>query len=170
MPALNEIDRLVDEYRSRGVFLDTNILVLLVTGSLWPDGLEGLGHTSSYGAKDYALLLRFCSLFRRIVTSPYVLAEASNILPTEEERERLKLACIDRWFEIVSSSHRASNRSEFSYLGLADASIIEDVCGEQLVVTDDKKLAVALLCNEGGVVPFKLLRDMRDEVAALGMA
>jgi hypothetical protein len=155
--AIGEIDRLFLEYRQRGVFLDANLIVLLVVGIVSPAHVSSHSRTSRYGRDDFEILFRFAQGFQRIATLPNVLTEASNLLKSEAERVTLR-GLIDRWDETLVASREAAALPEYEYLGLSDAAILKIVSGKYLLLTDDGPLANAARTLSTAVIHFDLLR------------
>ncbi len=62
-----------------GLPVDTNLLVLFVVGAVNRERIESFERTSSYTKEDYKLLLQFLANFKKLHTSPHVLAEVSNL-------------------------------------------------------------------------------------------
>ena len=62
-----------------GLLVDTNLLVLLVVGSVNRDRIETFKRTSKYTKADYDLLTRVLGAFQKIYTVAHVLAEVSNL-------------------------------------------------------------------------------------------
>ena len=60
---------------SKGLLVDTNLLVLLVIGALNPDQISDHKLTSKYSAVDYRLLKSFVDRFKLVVTTPNILTE-----------------------------------------------------------------------------------------------
>lgn len=149
-----ELLQLISRYRSTGILLDTNLLLLYLIGLLDPDRIERFKRTEKFSYEDYQILRRIMRPFKIIRTLPHVLAEVnslsgqlhSNILASF--REKFK-AQIELFEEESPTSINASQRREFRYLGLTDAAIILESIGKWLVLTDDLPLYVAL--NKAGV-------------------
>jgi hypothetical protein len=150
----HELLQLISRYRSAGIFLDTNLLLLYLIGKFDPDRIERFKRTEKFSYEDFQILLRIMRPFKIIRTLPHVLAEVnslsgqlhSNILASF--REKFK-AQIELFQEASPTSINASQRPEFRYLGLTDAAIILESIGKWLVLTDDLPLYVAL--NKAGV-------------------
>jgi hypothetical protein len=158
---LGEIESTVNEYHGRGLFLDASLTVLLVVGAVSPARVARHKRTSTYTSADFHLLVEFCTFFARLVTLPNILTEASDLLRNQEEQLMLKTLCIDIWEEATIESRLAAAAHEYSYLGLADAAILQRIAGSFLVLTDDGPLVAAIQANAGGVLHFDWLRQLR---------
>ena len=64
---------------SNPLFVDTNLLLVLVVGLLDPEQVEKFKRTRSYTREDYSLLSDFVSGYDGLLTTPNVLTEVSNL-------------------------------------------------------------------------------------------
>ncbi len=74
------VRRLLLQYKSSGLLIDTNILLLFFVGSfdkLWIERFKGT--RDRYSVEDFDLFVRFLKRFDRIVTTPHILSEVSNL-------------------------------------------------------------------------------------------
>lgn len=149
-----DLKQLLSRYRSIGILLDTNLLLLYLIGLFDPDRIERFKRTEKFSYEDFQILSRIMRPFNIIRTLPHVLAEVnslsgqlhSNMLASFRE---IFKGQIELFEEASLASINASQRPEFSYLGLTDAAIILESIGKWLVLTDDLPLYVAL--NKAGV-------------------
>ena len=128
----------------RGYFVDANLLVLLVVGSVGQDLIAKHGRLKEYTAEDYETLLDLLSQTRQsqIYVTPNTLTEASNLLSQHGEPERSLIlerlqVLIEDSSEIVVKSIQASSNSAFVRLGLTDAALLEAISEEIPLVTVD---------------------------------
>lgn len=150
----NDLKQLIGRYRSTGILLDTNLLLLYLIGLFDPDRIERFKRTEKFSYEDFQILSRIMRPFKIIWTLPHVLAEVnslsgqlhSNILASFRENFKSQIELFE---EASPTSINASQRPEFRYLGLTDAAIILESIGKCLVLTDDLPLYVAL--NKAGV-------------------
>lgn len=161
-----DISAVVDSYLPRGLFLDANLIVLLVVGAISRHLVARHKRTNAYTARDFDLLVEFAGQFQRRVTTVNVLTEASNLLSSRDEQVMLKGLCIERWDELSITGLEAAGRSEYPYLGLADAATIQGIAGSYLVLTADQPLVVALQALSKPVLWFEWLRA----IAGIGRA
>ena len=152
-----QIELAVTLYRDRGLFLDTNLILLLVVGARDPRAVARHRRTSDYTADDVEILRRFCGLFARLVTLPHVLTEASDLLHSGEEQAVLRSLGIEVWEEQSIASREAAAAPEYAYVGLADAAILERIVGSYFVLTADDKLARAIWARSGHALHFTQL-------------
>ena len=161
-PLLSE---LVQRYRTTGVLVDTNILLLLFVGSVESRLIERFKRTMARGFKvsDYELLMNFLKLFEsRVVTTPHILTEVSNLagqLGSQKQRFFSHFAKgISRLIEYYEPSENLAQAESFVKFGLTDTAIIDLVKGQFLVLTDDFRLYNYLGKQGVDVINFNHLR------------
>jgi hypothetical protein len=159
------VDLLLETYVSKGLLVDANLLLLDVVGSFDVNliGDSRFKKLAKYTLEDYKLLGRLKRHFRRVVTTPHVLTEVSNL--TCDLPERTKIACLMSYPETFREVEELSfqslllfERSEFRFLGLTDAGLAQ-VCKEFLIVSDDARMCAKL--NDAGLeaLNFNYLRS-----------
>ena len=80
--------KLVNRYATKGVLVDTNILLLYFVGTVNRDRIERFKRTKTFTTNDYDVLVRLLSIFQKIVTTPNILTEVSNFINQLGEPER----------------------------------------------------------------------------------
>ena len=135
-----------------GYFVDANLLVLLVVGSVGRDLIAKHGRLEEYTTEDYEALLYLLSQTRQsqIYVTPNTLTEASNLLAQHGEPERSLIlerlqVLIEDSREIVVASSQASRNNTFVRLGLTDAALLEAISAETPLLTVDLDLYLAAL-------------------------
>ena len=147
-----------------GVYIDTNLLVLLIAGLTDPSIISKHRRTQQFTSEDYELLLGIVERARQVFVTPHTLTEASNLLTQhgEPERSNLLLALrglIERSEETVISSRDASNHDRFLRLGLTDAALLKTISKETPLVTVDLELcSAALAAGEEVALNFNHMR------------
>ena len=141
--------------RPTGVYIDTNLLVLLVVGITDRALITKHKRLKSFTVEDYDLLAKMVGRTKVFVT-PNTLTEASNLLGQHREPERSQLftmlqLLIERGFEetVIDSVDAARNR-RFQKLGLTDAALLEVVSPETPLLTVDFDLYIAASENGDG--------------------
>ena len=134
--------------RPSRIFIDTNLLVLLIVGETGTELIAKHRRLRAFQAEDYERLARLVNAMDHVLVTPNTLTEASNLLAQHGEPERSRFfavlrALIEESEEIVVSSEDASRNREFSRLGLADAALLEVVTNSTPVVTTDLDLYLA---------------------------
>lgn len=148
--------------RRLGYFVDANLLVLVVVGSVDTGIISRHRRLEGYSVADYEML-RTALLSRsgRVYVTPNTLTKASNLLGQHAEPERSVLMAGLRYLineseEIVITSAQASANPKFDRLGLTDAALLEAVSEETPLITVDLSLYLAALENgENAAVDFR---------------
>lgn len=144
---MNEhVFRLMLQYRSRGVLVDTNILLLFFVGSFDRLLIAKFKRTGNrFSIDDFDLLNNLLARFDRVVTTPNILSEVNGLSNQIGEPTRTryfsefarKIPLLD---EQYVASAQAAQVEAFSKLGLTDSGILHVVRGHYLVLTDDLTL------------------------------
>ena len=157
--------RLVERYCSRGVLVDTNILLLYFVGSYQPDLIPRFKRTDQFTVEDYYLLKSLLARFKSVFTVPNILTEVNSLSgqmpqPTKEQYFGQFAKQIELLDERYLASAAVSQVEEFPKLGLTDSVIMELARDKYLVLTDDSKL-YRYLANDGiDVMSFNHIRDL----------
>ena len=135
-----------------GYFIDTNLLVLLVVGSVGRELIEKHRRLREYSAEDYEILIKLLGRVERVYVTPNTLTETSNLLAQHRDPERSRFFDRVRYIiheskEVVVASTQASSNSAFNRLGLTDTALLEAVTPETPLVTDDLKLYLAAIAS-----------------------
>jgi rRNA-processing protein FCF1 len=158
------VESLIRKYRQKGLLIDANLLLGFLIGSLHPRHLTDCRATTKFfGPADFTLLERFLGQFKRVVTTPHVLTEVSNLagrLPSSLHTEFRLLfrAVIERLEEQLKPSRIVSAEIDFLRFGLTDTAISMVAAGQYLVLTDDVALAGLLAKRKIDVVNFNRIR------------
>ena len=131
-----------------GVFVDSNLLVLLVVGSVGRDLIAKHRRLREYTADDYDILDKLLRPVDQVFVTPNTLTEASNLLGLHADPERSRFFDMLRFFiqrseEVVVTSVEASSNDEFRRLGLTDAALLEVITAEAPLLTVDLDLYLA---------------------------
>lgn len=135
------------KYSKKGLFIDTNILLLFFVGTIGKNYITTFKRTEKFVIEDYDLLLGFIDNFSKIITTPYVLTEVNSLanqLP-EHLKEKFYEVCYkfleSKLIEVYEPSIEISKNKMFYKFGLTDTSI-EIVCKNKfLILTDDFRLS-----------------------------
>ena len=136
-----------------GVYLDANLLVLLVAGLTGQAVIARHRRLQGYTVEDYGVLFGLVEQAGQVFVTPNTLTEASNLLAQHGEPERSELlrtlrSLVDKSPETVVASKNAAGRHMFVALGLTDAVLLEAVSSQRPLLTVDLDLYGAAL--EGG--------------------
>ena len=153
------------EPRSRsGLFIDANLLVLLIVGSVGRDLIAKHRRLQAYSDEDFDILIDVIDPVGRVFVTPNTLTEASNLLAQHGDPERSHFFDRLRFIikesrEIVVASVDAANNKAFGRLGLTDAALLEVVTKETPLITVDAGLYLAALeKDQDAAVNFTHLR------------
>ena len=155
---------LIRKYRHKGVLIDANLLIGYLVGRIHPRHLATCRATTKFfGEEDFPLLDRFLAHFERIITTPHVLTEVSNLagrlpMSLHAEFRYLFRALIGKISEQFTPSKEVSQHDDFIRFGLTDAAIAAIAPSRYLVLTDDVALAGLLAKRKVDVVNFNHLR------------
>ena len=158
------MERLIQKYRQKGVLIDANLFLGFLIGRLHPRYLTDCRATTKYfGPADFPLLEHFLGQFKKIVTTPHVLTEISNLagrLPSSLHKEFRLLfrSVIDQLSEQSTPSKSICAHDDFLRFGLTDTAISLLGTGQFLVLTDDVSLAGLLAKRRIDVVNFNHIR------------
>ena len=149
-----------------GLFIDANLLVLLVVGSVGRDLIAKHRRLREYTAEDYEILVDVLGPVDRVLVTPNTLTETSNLLAQHADPERSRFfdrlrVFIQETEEVVIASIQASSHSAFGRLGLTDAALLQVATKETPLVTVDLDLYLAVLeKGEDAAVNFTHLRGL----------
>jgi hypothetical protein len=124
------LDELVLRYKNSGALVDTNILLLFFVGKHDASQIGKFKRTKVFTAEDFYNVLRIFGFFARIVTTPNILTEVSNLSghfgePVRSEYFRSVAQSLEILEEKYIPSLDACADSYFVKCGLTDAVIAE---------------------------------------------
>lgn len=136
--------------RPTGFFIDANLFVLLVVGSVGMEMIAKHRRLREYSEEDYKTLVRLLDRVDRVFVTPNTLTETSNLLAQHGDPERSRFFQMLRFViheseEVVVASSVASSNSEFGRLGLTDVALLEVATEETPLLTVDLDLYRAAL-------------------------
>ncbi|MFL9479680.1 PIN domain-containing protein [Acinetobacter baumannii] len=158
---------LIKKYRSKGLLLDTNLFVLLVIGLIKRKEVEENKRTSAYTCEDFDILLEFIGKFQKIVVTPHILAETSNL--TDVFNKQLKAAPFlilkklledGQFTEEIMPSLEIIQTAGFIQYGLTDSGLVELAIGKYLILTDDLKVANYAYEKSADIINFNHIREL----------
>ncbi len=149
-----------------GYFVDTNLLLLLVVGTVGRDLIAKHRRLSGYTVEDYEVLVGLVDSVGPVYVTANTLTETSNLLAQHADPERSLLFdglrhFIEETEEVMVTSIQAAGNRAFARLGLTDAVLLEVVTTERPLVTVDAALYVeAMKQTENAAVNFLHLRNL----------
>jgi len=165
-------DRLFQRHAGKSILLDSNLLLVFLTGYFDEQLLGRFKRVSAYSIQDYRILVRLLRSFRVLMTTPHVLTEVGNLanhLPEDVRKEwnrsfgALLLAqdrfpyFLERWVP----AGQLAVMTEFAAFGIADASL-RLLASEALVVTEDFRLSGVLRQQGLPVLNFQDIRKLAE--------
>ena len=139
--------------RAKRIFLDTGLLMLFVVGATDRKLIAKHRRLREFQEKDYDILIDKIGHVDKILVTPNTLTEVSNLLDQHGEPERSRIfetlrVFIEEQEEIVVASRAASQRKEFTRLGLTDTGLLEVISNSNPLLTVDLALYVAAITKE----------------------
>lgn len=157
---------LIRKYKSLGLLLDTNLFVLLIIGMINKKEVSKNKRTSAYTEEDFDLLSNFISGFSKIVVTPHILAETSNLVDVfNKDLKSAPFVIIKRLLEqgvfdeINMPSIEVTNSPGFFLYGLTDSGLVELASNRYLILTDDLKVANYAYTRSADIINFNHIRD-----------
>jgi rRNA-processing protein FCF1 len=154
---------LLNRYQSKGVLIDTNLLLVYFVGMFDPERIPRFKRTMAFTIEDFYLLANVFTFFSKVVTTPNILTEVnslSNQLPDNlkssyyPEFAKQLVNLEEHYMESVGVAFLP----HFNKFGLTDAGIVELVREKYLVLTDDLKLVGYLQNANIDVINFNNIR------------
>lgn len=134
--------------RQTGFYIDANLLVLLVVGSVGKYLISKHRRPRRFSHDDYDTLTGMIAKVVQVFVTPNTLTETSNLLAQHKDPERslffrrLRFV-IEESEEVVVASKTASRNESFLRLGLTDAALLEAITEERPLITVDLDLYLA---------------------------
>lgn len=160
---MNHITELIVRYRNSGILIDTNILLCYLVGLVDPKRIPLFKRTAQFVVEDFALLSTLLGYFKRIVTTPNILAEVNSLSQQLKEPDHTKLFdMFSKQIQVLDEhyveSRIVAEREEFTRLGLTDSGIVDLSPTKYLVLTDDFRLSNYLSKKGVDVINFNHIR------------
>lgn len=152
---------MITRFASKGVFLDSNLVLLLLIGSVDRTLVGKHKRLEKYTTNDFDLLKAIISPVKRLFTTPHIATEVSNLAGNLSSDERF-LKVLRSFLQHSSESHctaaRIVTEKRWERLGLTDTALCL-LARRRLVVTDDLGLALSLEKGGENVINFNQLRS-----------
>jgi hypothetical protein len=164
-------EQLFERHAGKSVLLDSNLLLVLLSGLLGPHLFKRFKRISDYTINDYELLVRLLGHFTVLLTTPHVLTEVSNLANSLNETYKRDW-CMNLATLIASEQEAVGIREkwipatelarmpEFVAFGITDAALTR-LSSEALVITEDYRLSGMLNGQGTHVLNFGDLRKMQ---------
>jgi hypothetical protein len=144
----------------QSLIIDTNILVLLIVGTLERDLIRTHRRTRSFAPQDYDLLQLTMGRYGRLLTTHGVLTEASNLMGNDFHQEiaGTLIAVCSPLVEVIHPKETVFAQEGFARLGFADSSILGALDEDTVVLTDDVDLYTQVMYLGWEALNFNHLR------------
>ena len=144
--------------------VDSNLLVLLLVGSVNKRRIFDFKRTQNFTIEDFDTLLRLIDWFGKLITTPYVLSQVSDLtdLPGRDLKtiRGLFSTLVDQIDESYDPGKSLVAHPLFSRLGLTDAAIATVCSRGILVLTADLDLQLALQMQGADALNFNHIRPL----------
>ena len=122
--------------------LDTNLVVLRLVGEIAPELLGQHRRVRSFGIEDITVLEELCRSYDRLIVTPHVLAETSNLVGSGTQQVAPgAAAALSRYASEVEERHVSAQvliEGRFAErFGFADASLIALAQAGVTILTED---------------------------------
>ena len=130
-------------------FIDTNLLVLLLVGSVDRNLIVRHRRTRNFVPEDYDRLVELIDTLDQVFVTPNTLTETSNLLNGSQDIRPMKQLSLlaQQANEVYVASRKVANGHIFNRLGLTDAVLLESISIERPLITVDLDLYVAALAK-----------------------
>lgn len=164
---LSPKEEIIRSYLNKDIIVDTGPLILLLAGNYNLDLIGKSQLTREFNKYDFELLQYFISKFRKVIVTPQILAEVSNIINTKRINGKFSdfiektINILLQSKEIYINKNEILAREEIKKVGVTDTGII--LCCEkndQMILTKDFEFVG--ICRSKGlpVIHFDELREM----------
>jgi hypothetical protein len=162
-----DLPALIGEYRTNGILLDTNLLLLLFIGLAAPDRVQSFKRTKNSGftESEFSLLQEFLATFSRVVTTPHILTETNHFIRAGFYGEvcqsalRIMAEAVQSFKERRPESKNLVQTDFFYRFGLTDSAILDLPPKKYLVLSTDAPLVIALQKKGVDAINFNHLRQ-----------
>ncbi len=155
---------LINSYKKKGILVDSNLLLLMFIGYLNKDYITKFKRTQQYLPEDFDLLNALLITFNKIITTPNILTEVSNLANSlsgdyKKFFGRIFSKSIESLNENYLESKLVINSKELLNFGLTDSVILKSVKGKYLLLTDDLPLYYYAIGNGVDAINFNHIRE-----------
>lgn len=155
---------LIEKHQGKGVLVDSNLLVLLLVGTVNRSRILNFKRTQNFTVQDFDLLQDLVTWFGRLYVTPHVLAQVSDLTDLQGQelrvvRQQFKLL-VEDMEELYDASRAVVTDAAFERLGLTDAAIATVCCRGVLVLTTDLDQQLALQRRGADALNFNHVRPL----------
>ena len=155
---------LIEKHRAKGVLVDTNLLVLYLVGTVNRRRVLNFKRTGDFATEDYDLLVRLIDWFGKLIATPHVLSQVSDLTDLTgnelaEVRALFKLL-VEQIEERYDGSRSLVGDPAFERFGLTHAAVATVCSRGILVLTTDSRLQLALQERDIDSLNFNHVRPL----------
>jgi hypothetical protein len=155
---------LIEKHRAKGVLVDTNLLVLYLVGTVNRQRILNFKRTGDFATEDYDLLVRLIDWFGKLIATPHVLSQVSDLTDLTgnelaEVRALFKLL-VEQIEERYDGSRSLVGDPAFERFGLTHAAVATVCSRGILVLTTDSRLQLALQERDIDSLNFNHVRPL----------
>lgn len=155
---------LIKKHRGKGALVDSNLLVLLLVGSVNKRRIQSYKRTQGFTIEDFDLLVRLIAWFGKLFATPHVMSQASDLadLRGNELRQvrRSFRSIVERMTESYDPSRVLVGDPIFERFGLTDTAIAKVCSRGILVVTADVDLQLEIQRRGADSLNFNHVRAL----------
>jgi hypothetical protein len=154
------LSHLVGKYKKKGIFVDSEVLLLFIVGSKDPNLIRKTGCTEKFDENDFILVSEFIEAFDYKITSPHILTEVSDLLGESNDFHTILQIYINLAEEKILTSREIAKSPSFLKFGLADSAIVESSNDAYLIFTADNRFYGYLTTKGIDAVNFDSLKSV----------
>lgn len=164
----DDLARIVAKHSIQGMVIDSPLLVLYLIGSHDRLLISKFKRTQPFTEQDFDLLETLVASFKKILATPQILAEVSNLLGQLPDTIRDQVfsgpfrQLIGQIAEKYVESRTVAETDSFPKFGLTDCTI-EQFSKDHAVLTADFKLYGILVKQDADVINFRHFLDISSE-------
>ena len=152
-------------YFRKGIIVDTGPLILLLAGYYNYDSIGKSKLTAEFTKGDFDILTSFLSKFRKIIVTPHVLAEVSNLINTRVHKSvfadfiEKTIEKLSDFKEVYIQKDEIISREELKKVGITDTGILlASERDNNLILTKDFRFKGLCISKGLPVIHFDKLR------------
>jgi hypothetical protein len=158
-----DADTLIEKHRGKGVFVDTNLFVLLLVGSVNTRRIRDFKRTQDFTVEDFRTLSALVDWFGTpLVTTPRVLSQVSDLTDLSGREAAVIRQVFKTTIELAQETYDTAKQLVqhllFERFGLGDAPVASVCARDVVVLTADVQLQIALGCLGLDAINFNHVR------------
>lgn len=173
---LEQIKAFIFKYQPEGLIVDTNILILFLIGNYdikFIESYELLNNSNKkYLSSDFDLLKKIFSMFKKLVITPNVITELSNLTITKNgfygEKLLFYIETVIKFLKSVEERHQKTDclwgleLKIISKFGLTDLTMFELSKQTKMpILTDELPFYTYAYSNRVPIIKFEHIKNYR---------